>query len=229
MMGIDQFMRYRRLIDQNAKPAKGIDPLEGGQRLLWHALARDAVIAIAARDHGAIEPLGNAILAIGHMRRGAVKVMQLHVVSVIDGGGAGCRPGFHQVARHFGLSIDHDLPPDQRREVDAVTVAIKAELNPFMQQTLLMHAAADSGAVHQRHAALLEHAGANARQHIVGAPALDDDSLDSRQFQQAAEHQPGRTRADNGDLCAHAASSHGTSMLDFLLALSNGQARQSLG
>src|SRR5262249_24527574 len=50
MAHIDQLLRHRRRVGEEAEPAERIDPLELADRLRRHALARDAVEAIAAGD-----------------------------------------------------------------------------------------------------------------------------------------------------------------------------------
>ena len=51
---------------------------------------------------------------------------------------------------------------------------------------------------------LLEHAGADAAEHVVGAALLEDDGVDAGLVQQRAEQQPGRAGADDRDLDFHA-------------------------
>ncbi len=58
----------------------------------------------------------------------------------------------------------------------------------------------------QPHRALLDQARADAAQHIVAAPPLEDDVVDPRLMQQLPEQQPRGTRADDADLGAHAPS-----------------------
>ena len=83
-----------------------------------------------------------------------------------------CRAGppparFHQVARQFGLAIDHDaLAAGQRVHVDAVAPAAAQHLEAAMHQALAMHALADAGLVQQVDGDLLQHAGADAAEHV---------------------------------------------------------------
>ena len=55
---------------------------------------------------------------------------------------------------------------------------------------------------HQVDGALLEHAGAHALDDVLLAAILEDDRIDAAQVQQMAEHQSGRSGADDADLGA---------------------------
>ena len=61
------------------------------------------------------------------------------------------------------------LAAGQRREIDAVQAAVEGERDAVMPQPLGMQPRADAGLVEQVDRALLEHAGAHARQHMLAA------------------------------------------------------------
>src|SRR5690606_9503809 len=128
-----------------------------------------------------------------------VEVMQFHVLGFVECPGL---PGGHEVAGQLGLAIDHDVPADQGLEVNAVRVTVEAEFNPVMYQAFRMHALAGLGAVHEVHAALFEHARADAAEYVFGALALENDGVDARQFQQTPQHQSRRTSSYNHNLTA---------------------------
>ena len=58
------------------------------------------------------------------------------------------------------------------------------------------------GLVKQVHADLLQHAGTNAAEHVVGALALDQDGIDAGLVKQLPEQQTGRAAANDGYLGA---------------------------
>ena len=60
-----------------------------------------------------------------------------------------------------------------------------------------------AGVLEQVDRDLLEHAGADAAEHVVGAALLDDQRIDAGLVQQRAEQQAGRAGADDDDLGAH--------------------------
>src|SRR5690606_9059075 len=103
VMGVDQLIGDGRLVDENAKPAKGIDALESGEGGLGHALAADAVETVAAGNVAAVDAMGGAILGIGDIGAG-VEIMQFDIFGVVDGRRLA---GRHEIARYLGLAVDH--------------------------------------------------------------------------------------------------------------------------
>ena len=87
--------------------------------------------------------------------------------------------------------------------VDALARVAKAEVDAAVHQPLGVHALAQAELVHQVDRALLEHAGADAAQHVVAAALLDHHGVDAGLVQQLPEQQAGRAGADDGDLGAH--------------------------
>ena len=79
MVGVDQFMRDRRRLRQDAEPAERIDPLEGLDRRRLDAGAADAVKAVAAGDEVAGDLVADAVLDIGDARMVGVEIMRLDV------------------------------------------------------------------------------------------------------------------------------------------------------
>ena len=73
-----------------------------------------------------------------------------------------------------------------------------------------MHARAAAGFVDQRDGALLQHAGADAAEHMLAAVALEDDGVDAGLVQQLAEQQAGGAGPDDRHLrpLSHASSLH---------------------
>ena len=81
-------------------------------------------------------------------------------------------------------------------------VAPEGDADPAVAHALAVQAVRDAGFGHQIDRALFEHAGADALDHVLPAPVLEDHGIDATQMEQVAEHQPGRPRADDPDLCA---------------------------
>ena len=96
----------------------------------------------------------------------------------------------HQVVRHLGLAVDHDALAGQAEQVDAVALAAEAHLEAVVRQAFGAHARVDAGLGQQVHRDLLQHAGADAAEHVFGAALLDDDVVDAVLVQQRAEQQP---------------------------------------
>ena len=76
------------------------------------------------------------------------------------------------------------------------------QLDPVVQQSFAMHARAEARLVEQVDRRLLEHAGADAAEHVFAAAALEDDVVDAGVVQQLAEEQARGTCADDRDLGA---------------------------
>ena len=81
-----------------------------------------------------------------------------------------------EVARHLGLAVDHDgLAAGIFREIDAVEQAVVGDEEAVMDLALAVHALAALGLAHQLGEAVLEHAGADAAEHVFAALPLEHD------------------------------------------------------
>ena len=130
-----------------------------------------------------------------------VEVVHLHVGGFVDRRQAGGLARVHQVARQLGLAIDHHvLAASELVHVDAMALAAEQHLEAAVHQAFAVHARAHAGLVHQVDADLLQHAGADAPEHVVAGLALEDDGVYAGLVQQLAEQQAGGARADDGDL-----------------------------
>ena len=139
--------------------------------------------------------------------RVAIEIVQADVVRLIDRLQAERVTGVDQVARHLGLAVDrHGFAAAGRLQIDAVPRAAKGHLEPAMDQAFKMQPSGDADRLQKADRALLEHAGANARQHVGAILALENDRIDAVGVQQLPEQQPGRPGADDGDLRAQNAS-----------------------
>ena len=110
------------------------------------------------------------------------------------------------------------LAAGQRVEIDAVARAVESELDALVHEPFAVHARADAGPVEQVDRRLLEHAGADAAEHVGRALPLEDHVVDAGPVQQLRQQQPRRAGADDRDLraahssvrnCAWACSSAG--------------------
>jgi hypothetical protein len=73
-------------------------------------------------------------------------------------------------------------------------------LNAVVDETLTAHPLADSGALEQIDAALLQNARPHTVLHVLARACLDDDGADALQAKQMRQHQPGRTGPDDANL-----------------------------
>ena len=81
--------------------------------------------------------------------------------------------------------------------------AAEAELDAGVRQAFAVQARAGAGGVEQVDGHLLEHAGADPAEHVVGRALLEDDGLDAGLGEQRREEQARRAGADDGDLGPH--------------------------
>ncbi|MCY1407277.1 hypothetical protein D9M71_225730 [compost metagenome] len=204
MVGVDEFLVDRRGIGQQAQPAERIDPLVLGQHTLRDALARHAVEAVATGDVVTLDAVGLAVLLEGDVGLLALELMQLHVGGRVDDAGTAGRAGIHQVTGDLGLAVDHHaLAIGEFGEMHRHPLAIENQFDTFMHQAFGIHAFADAGLAEHVDSALLQHAGADAAEHVIGGLALDDDVVDTGLVQQLAKQQSGRTGTNDGNLGFH--------------------------
>ena len=113
-------------------------------------------------------------------------------------------PRVHQVVRDLRLAVDRDLlAAGQAMQVDAMARALEEQLDALVRQPLGLGAGIDAGTRQQVHRDLLQHAGADTAKNVGAGLAFDDDVVDAGLEEQLAEQQPGRARADDGDLGTH--------------------------
>ena len=112
----------------------------------------------------------------------------------------------HQVAGQLGLAVDHDLLAGQLGDVDADQPLAVGEVEAVVRQALGLEPRIEPEPLHQRDGDLLEHAGADAAEHVIGRLPLEHHALDALGAQQVAEQQPGGPGADDADLGLHAAA-----------------------
>jgi hypothetical protein len=201
MPGIDEFVMHRRDIRQDAQPAEGIDQLIGLKDVGGDRRAGDAVKPVAAGNEGAVDAVRLPVLAEGGIGACAKRVMQRNVFRPMHDHAAHLVARGIEIRGHLGLAVDGYSPPaGQPVKVDAQALVVKRDLDAGVHETLALHAVRDAGAAQQVDGALFENAGADAREHIVAAAALQHHGVDTRAMQQLGEQQAGGTAADDQNL-----------------------------
>ena len=89
-----------------------------------------------------------------------------------------------------------------------MALALEQQLDAVVGQPFGMGTGPDTGLVQQVHADLLQHASADAAQHVVGAALFDDDGVNAGFVEQLAEQQTGGACADDGNLGTHGGQPH---------------------
>ena len=108
MIGVDQLVRQRWHIRQNAQPTERIYALEGTQHFRRHGLARNAVVPIAASDEIAVDALRAATMIERDVGCAGSDVVQGHLRRLVTHVAAFRVPGGAKVALHFRLPVDGD-------------------------------------------------------------------------------------------------------------------------
>ncbi len=109
-------------------------------------------------------------------------------------------PGVDQIFDNFVLCVHANGPTGKRMQVDAMSTAIEAELDPAMNQAFAAHALADSGFVQQIHCALFQDASTNAILDMFARLGLQDDALNARKMQELGQDESGWSGSDDRNL-----------------------------
>ena len=143
------------------------------------------------------------IFLVAHHGFGAVKIMHADVFGFINGGQTSGASGRHQIPRHLGLAVgSHDFATRELFNINPMAFATKDQLNTVVDNAFSADPSAHAGLVQHRNGGLLQNAGTNAPQHVLGALAFDDDGVNTCFMKQLTEQQPRRTSAYDGDLGA---------------------------
>src|SRR5215475_7451291 len=81
------------------------------------------------------------------------------------------------------------------------------DMKTVVDLALAVHALAALRLAHQPGKTVLEHAGANPRQHMRAAGFFQDDGIDALQVQKLGQQKSGRSAADDANLDLHRVSS----------------------
>src|SRR5581483_8172206 len=165
------------------------------------ARARDAVEAVAAGDELAVEALAFALPHIAHMRPLAGEVHWLHVLRFGDERGAAAIGGGEQILLQVRLPVGDEALAEMAPDVDHkafaprpddphAVVLVPFALEPLREAVVAQHIDARG----------LEHAGADAREHVLAGVLLEHHARHALAMQQLAKEQAGGPAADDRDL-----------------------------
>jgi hypothetical protein len=109
--------------------------------------------------------------------------------------------GRNEVFDDLVLPIDRDGAATREcLEIDPMTAAAKAEINPAVAHAFPLQAIADAGLDHEVDGALLEHTRAYALDDVVAGAVFDYEGFDPVEVKQVAEHEPCGTCSHDADL-----------------------------
>ncbi len=190
MAGVDQFVRTRRDIRENAQPTERIDPFECPDGIGRNTGARHAAKAIAACDEIGCERLCHAILDEGTLGFTPAKSCNVTASALNTVDNPDASPRIHQIARDLGLAIDGDMFAGEGLQIDADAPVRVADGEPLVREPLRRQTISDPGQAEQVHGSLLEHARPDPGQDMRAGSMFENDVIDARASEQCTEHQP---------------------------------------
>ena len=203
VVGVDELVVRRR------EPRRGSRASRTGSRARTCAArpsgmlgAADAVEAVAAGDHVALELLRLALLSVADPRALRGRGRARATSSTSKSSGAPCvEPRRDQVLDDLGLAVDHDAAPPVR-SLSGMRWRSPSNWSsiPWCTSPSRRRRSPTPACVEQVDRALLEDAGADPVLDVLAAARLEDDRLDALQLQELRQRQTGRARADDADL-----------------------------
>jgi hypothetical protein len=197
---VDELADRGRDRREDSQPAERVLARELGEHAGRDARAADAVEAVAAGDHVALERLGRAVVAERQPGPLGLEVGDRDVVDLEQQRPAGVEPRLDQILDDLGLAVDDDRLPGQLVERDAMTLAVELELDAVVDDSLALHPLAHPRLGEQVGGSLLEDAGADPRLYILAGAALDHHRVDALEVQEVRERQARGAGADDPDL-----------------------------
>ena len=174
-----------------------------------HALDRrsaDAVEAVTAGDHVAVESMCLAVVGVGDVWRVALELANGDVGHLEQQRQPVVDPSRDQILDHLGLPVDDDRPAaGELVERQVMPVARELQVDAAVHDPLSLQTLANAGADQRLDRSLLEHAGADPVLDVVAAAVLEHDRLDPRAVEQLRQREPRRAGTDDRDLRARAA------------------------
>ena len=119
----------------------------------------------------------------------AVEIVHADAVDLEQKRPAVGKPACHQILHHLLLAVDGDALVDQRLEIDAVQLAVDADIDAAVQNAFALHPIADAHVDEQIGGPVLDQSGADAVLDVIAAAVLDDDAVDAGKVQQPRQHQ----------------------------------------
>ena len=183
-------MRHRARIGEQPEPAERVDLLIGRDGRIRHGLAADAVIAVAAGDEVAVDPLRDTVLHIGDVGRRAVEIMDGDIRRLVDGLASRGVANITEIPCHFGLAVGgHDLAIRMLREADRNSLVIEREMHGMMLDAFPGKPVTGAGAVDQVDRRLFKDSGSDTCQNIFLGLALEYDIVDPGKVEKPPEKQ----------------------------------------
>ena len=160
--------------------------------------------AVATDDVVAIDADSLAFVPIREIRPRGVDVVRLHVLGIVNHDSAEAVAAVVQVARELGLPVDdHRIAVGQPLQVHALPDAVVGDVEALVDLPLAVHPLGDLRLAHQRREPVLQHARANASEHVVAAVLLQYDRVDAAQVEELRQQEARGAAPDDSHLGLH--------------------------
>src|SRR4029077_17946575 len=203
VISVDQLLRRRRRLRENAQPSEGIIALENRERARGNGGTADAMETVAAGNEIAGQLGFLSFMQEKNPGPRRVKIVDADFFGFKEKRAAESEPCIHEVFDDFALGIDRDGAAGQVREIDAMGAPAEAQINAVMHEPFALHSLAHAHFSEQVGGVLFEEAGADALLTILAAVQFEHNGSNSPLMQQMAEHKARRAGADDANLGAH--------------------------
>ena len=134
----------RRTFRQDAEPAEWIVSLEHAEHPVGNTWSADAVESVAAGNEIAIDFLRPAVMLEADVRPLRFQIVHRDVVDLKQKRRTIGKSALHEILHDFLLPIDCNTLVHQFFEINAVQVAVDADIDSPVQHSLALHAATDA-------------------------------------------------------------------------------------
>jgi hypothetical protein len=157
------------------------------------------VKTVASGDKIACDFVINSVLSKSNQGCAATEILHRDVLRLKYHFAACRNPRLIKVVEHLMLRIDDYPFSGKFLEVNPVAASIEAQFDSVVDQSLLLHALANTHLGEQISRVLLEHSSAHAFFYMFSTTVLNHNRFNSLQMQQMREHQPCGARSTNSD------------------------------
>src|SRR4029077_1275188 len=187
------------------EPAERKHVIVGGQHAVRYRGPRDAMKAVATRDHVAGERVLAVALAVADRPPVAIEPVEADDFGLEFDRCAIRDTRRDQILHDLLLAVDrHHLAGDQLGEMHVNELAAaEADVDRLVDHAFAPQPPVEPELGHQVDGALLQHAGAHAVLHVGAAARFEHDAVDALAVEQMREEEPRRPRADDPDLRVH--------------------------
>src|SRR6185437_1158140 len=174
-IGIYKFMIRRGTLRENSQPSEWVVAFENAQHSVWNAGPADAVKAIAAGDEIAGHLLLTALVPETDLWVLCRHIVDAHVFDFEMQRFPVGKMERHKVLHHLLLTVNRDTLLDESLEINAMQIAVDANVDAPVRHALTAHALANSEINEQIRRPMLDEARANPVFDVVTATVFDDD------------------------------------------------------